>query len=207
MSIVENIRVLCKDAKTSIPKLEKELGFGNGAIYNWDKNSPSIDKIQKVADHFKVSVDIVLYGFDLTRFEELFRIIMNRRTCEQFAEDTGIDLGIIEDYAYGISTVQPSLDLLKKIANENPYKFIVDDKSLFEAAGYSTKDLDVSIQEQPIQINILEVSTMPHLTDEPEIRAIQRAAKNMTPTDKKKMLNMVKAAFEEAFEGEDNNKS
>lgn len=38
---------------------------------------------------------------------------------------------------------------------------------------------------------------------EPEIRAIQRAAKNMTQTDKKKMLNMIKAAFEEAFSEDD----
>ncbi|BFH14548.1 hypothetical protein J6TS7_44450 [Paenibacillus dendritiformis] len=64
MSIVENIRVLCKEANTSIPKLEKELGFGNGAIYNWDKNSPSIDKIQKVADRFNVSINHVIYGDD-----------------------------------------------------------------------------------------------------------------------------------------------
>ncbi|MEK8132937.1 helix-turn-helix transcriptional regulator [Paenibacillus filicis] len=39
--------------------------------------------------------------------------------------------------------------------------------------------------------------------DEIEIRAIQRAAKNMSPTDKKKMLNMIKAAFEEAFNEDD----
>lgn len=38
---------------------------------------------------------------------------------------------------------------------------------------------------------------------EPEIRVIQRAAKNMSPTDRKKMLNMVKAAFEEAFSEDD----
>ena len=43
MSILENIKCLCKQYKTSVPKVEKELGFGNGAVYNWDKNSPSID--------------------------------------------------------------------------------------------------------------------------------------------------------------------
>ena len=40
MSIVENIKSLCKQRNTSIPKLEKEFNWGNGAIYNWDKNSP-----------------------------------------------------------------------------------------------------------------------------------------------------------------------
>lgn len=139
MSIVENIKKLCKERGTAIPKLGVELGFGNGAIYNWDKSSPSIDKIQKVAEYFKVPVDVVLYGFELTRFEEMFRIIMNKRTCEQFAADTGIDLDTVENYAMGITTEQPSLELVKKIANSNPYKMIVDDDSLFSAAGYPDK--------------------------------------------------------------------
>lgn len=65
MSIVENIRSLCKKCGISIPKVEKELGFGNGAIYNWDKNSPSIDKLQKVANYFKVSIDYLLGRGDI----------------------------------------------------------------------------------------------------------------------------------------------
>lgn len=62
MSLVENIKRLCKKAGTSIPKVEKELGFGHGSIYNWDKNSPSIDKLQKVAAFFNTSVDSILSG-------------------------------------------------------------------------------------------------------------------------------------------------
>lgn len=62
MSLVENIKRLCKKAGTSIPKLGTELGFGNGALYNWDKNSPSIDKLQKVAAFFNTSVDSILSG-------------------------------------------------------------------------------------------------------------------------------------------------
>lgn len=140
MGIVENIKRLCKKHGTTIPKLGIELGFGNGAIYNWDKSSPSIDKVQRVAEYFKESVDVVLYGFELTRFEEMFRIIMNKRTCEQFAADTGIDLDTVEDYAMGITDEQPSFDLVMKLANSNPYKMIVDDDSLFSAAGYPDKN-------------------------------------------------------------------
>lgn len=62
MSLVENIKRLCKKAGTSIPKVEKELGFGHGSIYNWDQNSPSIDKVRKVADFFNTSVDSILSG-------------------------------------------------------------------------------------------------------------------------------------------------
>lgn len=142
MSLVENIKSLCEAQGISIPKLEREVGFSKGSIYNWDKNSPSIDKVQKVADYFRESVDLILYGFELTRFEELFRIIMNRRTCEQFANDTGIDLETVEDYAFGVTTERPSLELVKKIAASNPHKLIVDDASLFQAAGYSIEKVD-----------------------------------------------------------------
>lgn len=40
--------------------------------------------------------------------------------------------------------------------------------------------------------------------DEPIIRAIQRAAKNMSPEDKERMLQMMKLAFNKAFEEEEN---
>lgn len=141
--MLENIQILCKRQGIAVSQLERDLGFGRGSIYKWDKNSPSIDKVQKVADYFKASVDLVLYGFELTRFEELLRIIMNRRTCEQFANDAGIDLEIVENYAFGITTEQPSLELVKKIANSNPHKMIVDDESLYNAAGYSKEEVDV----------------------------------------------------------------
>lgn len=58
MSILENIQQLCKEHNNmSVPKLEKELNFSRGAMYKWDTSSPSIDKLQKVADYFDVSVD------------------------------------------------------------------------------------------------------------------------------------------------------
>ncbi len=153
MRIVENIKHLSVKNGTTIPKLEKEMGFGNGTIYNWAKSSPSIDKVQKVAEHFKESVDVVLYGFELTRFEELFRIIMNKRTCEQFANDLSIDLDIVETYAFGITTEQPPLDLVKKLASSNPYKLIVDDESLFAAAGYELEEIDGDLLEDiPLEL-------------------------------------------------------
>ena len=59
-SIVKSIKLLCTEKDISIPKLEKELGFGNGAIYNWDSSYPSVEKIVKVADYFKVSANYLL---------------------------------------------------------------------------------------------------------------------------------------------------
>lgn len=60
MGIVENIKLLCVENNTSIPRVEKALGLSNGSVYNWNKSYPSIDKVIKVADLFDVSTDFLL---------------------------------------------------------------------------------------------------------------------------------------------------
>jgi transcriptional regulator with XRE-family HTH domain len=57
MNILENIQSLCQKNSISIPNLEIELGFGRGTMYRWDKSSPKVDTLQKVANYFKVSID------------------------------------------------------------------------------------------------------------------------------------------------------
>jgi len=64
MTIVERIKILCKKHNTSIPKLEKEFGFGNGAIYKWDVSRPTVDKVQKVAEYFGATIDSLVRGND-----------------------------------------------------------------------------------------------------------------------------------------------
>lgn len=59
-SLKERIKALANHRGLGLPKLEAELGFGNGTIVKWDKSSPSVDKLQKVADYFDVSVDYLL---------------------------------------------------------------------------------------------------------------------------------------------------
>lgn len=58
--ILENIRRLCSQKPVSIAKLERETGIGNGTINRWDKVSPSIDNVRKVADYFGISVDALI---------------------------------------------------------------------------------------------------------------------------------------------------
>lgn len=60
MNLSGRVKYLCTDTGISFAKLERELGFGNGTLRNWDKSSPSVDKLQKVANYFKVSTDFLL---------------------------------------------------------------------------------------------------------------------------------------------------
>ncbi|WP_405154746.1 helix-turn-helix domain-containing protein [Paenibacillus sp. FSL K6-0108] len=154
MNIVDNIRELCKESSTSIPKLEKELGFGNGAIYNWNKNSPSIDKLQKVADLFNVSVERVLYGFELSRFEQMLRIIVGNKPIEEVSKLSGVDPETLDNYLVGICTVKPELEFVERLAVFNPYEVLVRREDFMEAAGYRTSDSKPLSDNTPISSEI-----------------------------------------------------
>ena len=54
--MVDKIRELCKKNGTSIFKLEKQLGFGNGIIGRWDKAVPNYERISAVASALGVTV-------------------------------------------------------------------------------------------------------------------------------------------------------
>lgn len=60
MELRNNIKELATQRKISIAELERTLGFGNGSISKWNKQSPSTEKLKKVADYFDVSTDYLL---------------------------------------------------------------------------------------------------------------------------------------------------
>jgi transcriptional regulator with XRE-family HTH domain len=58
--LVKRIRNLCSSRNLTFAELERILDFSNGQIRRWEKTKPGIDKVQKVADYFDVSVDFLL---------------------------------------------------------------------------------------------------------------------------------------------------
>ncbi|MDP7979105.1 helix-turn-helix domain-containing protein [Bacillus sp. WLY-B-L8] len=60
MGITEIIKELCQNKGISVSKLEEELEFGQNTIYQWKKRTPSVERVQKVADYFDVSIDYLL---------------------------------------------------------------------------------------------------------------------------------------------------
>ena len=60
MSLLSRVRELLSRKKMTIAKLERALNFSQGSIGKWDKQSPSSERLQKVADYFQVSTDYLL---------------------------------------------------------------------------------------------------------------------------------------------------
>lgn len=62
MAIVERVRDLAEKNGHTIASVERELGFGQGSVRNWNKAAPSADKLYKVAQMFGVSMEYILMG-------------------------------------------------------------------------------------------------------------------------------------------------
>ncbi|MEV2910087.1 helix-turn-helix transcriptional regulator [Paenibacillus larvae] len=142
MSLVRRIQELCGSENTTLIGLERETGLGRGTIRNWDRNSPSIDKVQRVAEYFGVSADYLLYGFNKDEFTSLINFVRFRRSIKEFSLDTGIDEYYLNRLCSGVEYEQPSIGTVLKIAIHNDDNdWLVDANSLFKAAGYDLEEI------------------------------------------------------------------
>ena len=58
--IVNQITQQCVKKGITIAKLERETGISNGTIGKWGRSSPTVEKLEKVADYFGVSLDYLV---------------------------------------------------------------------------------------------------------------------------------------------------
>lgn len=62
MPMYDRIKALCKQKGVTITGTEKELGFARGSLCKVDTNKPSMERVNKLADYFGVSVDYLMTG-------------------------------------------------------------------------------------------------------------------------------------------------
>lgn len=60
MDLLERIKLLSEKRSISISQLEDELGIPNNTIYQWRKRIPNVERLERVADYFNVSIDYLL---------------------------------------------------------------------------------------------------------------------------------------------------
>lgn len=81
MSLVNRIKQLCAQRDLSLHRLEMTVGFSKSSISKWDVNTPSADKVLRVADYFDVSVDYLL---GRTEYAAPADVLANSREYEHF---------------------------------------------------------------------------------------------------------------------------
>jgi len=64
MNLSNRIKELCEKNEITFAELERTLTLANGALKKWEKSSPSIDKVERVANYFGVSLDYLTGRID-----------------------------------------------------------------------------------------------------------------------------------------------
>ena len=103
MTLVSKLKDLAQRKNITFAELERKLDFSNGQIRRWDDTTPGIDKIQKVADYFNVSVDYLLGRTDWKKFDEqlgeekLAQVRQQVEDIEQLTQFFRVDVSDLSD--------------------------------------------------------------------------------------------------------------
>ncbi len=60
MNLYDKILELCKERQVSVASVEKACGLSHGVLRRWNVQSPSADRLQKVAQYFGVTISYLL---------------------------------------------------------------------------------------------------------------------------------------------------
>lgn len=128
--LLERVDRLIAEKKMSRAELERKLDLSQGSIRNWNKKTPGIDKIQKVADYFDVSTDYLLgrtdrrHYYDLTEKDkrdiqrELELIIEDMKNSDAIAFSKDTEELSPEARAAILSSIEESLRIGKALAKK-----------------------------------------------------------------------------------------
>lgn len=92
MLTYNRIKELCKSKGVTVTGTEKELGFARGSLCKVDTNKPSMEKVQKIANYFNVSVEYLMTGTDGSTKEQPQLSARDERDISRRLEQTLSDL-------------------------------------------------------------------------------------------------------------------
>lgn len=55
--IYDKIKSLAKQKRVSVAKIERDLDFGSGSISKWNRVTPSVVSLNKVAEYLDVPIE------------------------------------------------------------------------------------------------------------------------------------------------------
>lgn len=82
MSIYDKIKQLCKEKSVTVTGTEKELGFSRGSLCKIDKNKPSSEKLQKLADYFGVQLEYLTGASEFKTKKEMLQHFDNKSNLD-----------------------------------------------------------------------------------------------------------------------------
>jgi transcriptional regulator with XRE-family HTH domain len=101
VSLVQNNKRLADEKNVTFAEIERKVGLSNGQIRRWDKASPKVENVQKVADFFGASIDDLLERKDISKEETELRAALKNVLSFDGEEMTESDKEAIIAYMMG----------------------------------------------------------------------------------------------------------
>lgn len=120
MNTVERVKMICKERKIPLSRLERECGFSNGYIGQLKKGSIPDDRLLKIASYLGMTVD-QLTGVQTDAQSSGYYVNEDTaRTAQQIFDDPY--LRILFDAAQDSrpEDLQMAADLLRRLKKTNP---------------------------------------------------------------------------------------
>lgn len=117
MNSVERVKLLCKEKKIPISKLEKDLGFSNGYIGQLRKGVFPSDRLILIANYLEVSTDYLMTG--VNSIHQSNESALSPRDERDIAKDLDRIMGEIQKgddgplYYNGVEIDSASINLLQ----------------------------------------------------------------------------------------------
>ena len=118
MLTYEQIKVLCKEKGVAVTNVEKELGFARGSLCKVNTSKPSMEKVQKLADYFNVSVDYLMTGEEKEGGETYYLNDETREIAQEIFENP--DLRSLFDMSRKMppERLKAHLEFMKNLYNQ-----------------------------------------------------------------------------------------
>ena len=92
MPMYDRIKALCKQKGVTITGTEKDLGFARGSLCKVDTNKPSMERVNKLADYFGVSVEYLMTGETTEEKKDITLTRRDERDIEKILDQTKAQL-------------------------------------------------------------------------------------------------------------------
>ncbi len=120
MNTVERVKMICKERKIPISRLERDCGFANGYISQLKKGSIPDDRLQKIADYFGMTVNELLGVQKDAQEEEYYLNIETKRIAQEAFEDPMTRALLDARRGAKPEDVQMAINLLIRLKETNP---------------------------------------------------------------------------------------
>ncbi len=120
MNTVERVKMICKERKIPLSRLERECGFANGYISQLKKGSIPADRLQIIADYLGMDIKELL-GVQTSAQENEYYLTVETKQIAQEAFDDPMTKALL-DARRGArpEDVQMAINLLLRLKETNP---------------------------------------------------------------------------------------